>query len=246
MDLTNKTLIVTGASRGLGRALALELARVGVNLVLSARTPEPLQETQAHVSRLGVKAEVVVGDAAVAQTVQEMVMTAQSLGNFYGFIHNAGVLNPGPLLWELSENQWFEVIDSHLNAGYQLIRQSVPQLLQAGSGIAVFVGSGAASSNLAGIGAYAVAKAALEHLARQLATEAPQITSFVYRPGVVETHMQQQARTAVGGGSQVLHRVFRGYQQQGILRTPQEAAAALVRILTDNPRSFHGKIANFP
>jgi len=245
MNLTNKTLIVTGASRGIGQALSLELARVGVRLVLNARTPEPLQETQACVSALGVEALSVAGDVACAQTVQALVEAARKLGNFHGFIHNAGVLNAGPLLWELQEFQWREVLDSQLLAGYQLIRYAVPQLLEPGGGVAVFLGSGAASSNLAGIGAYAVAKAALEHLARQLAAEAPQIVSFVYRPGVVETRMQQEARTAAGGGAKALHRVFRGYQKQGMLRSPQEAALALVRILTDNPRQFHGKIATF-
>jgi NAD(P)-dependent dehydrogenase (short-subunit alcohol dehydrogenase family) len=245
MNLTNKTLIVTGASRGIGQALSLELARVGVRLVLNARTPEPLQETQARVSALGVEALSVAGDVACTQTVQALVEAARKLGNFHGFIHNAGVLNAGPLLWELQEFEWREVLDSQLLAGYQLIRYAVPQLLQAGGGVAVFLGSEAASSNLAGIGAYAVAKAALEHLARQLAAEAPQIVSFVYRPGVVETRMQQEARTAAGGGAKALHRVFRGYQEQGMLRSPQEAALALVRILTDNPRQFHGKIATF-
>ena len=192
---------------------------------------------------LGVEAQVVAGDVGEAKTVQALVEAAQELGNFHGFIHNAGVLNAGPLLWELQEFQWREVLDSQLLAGYQLIQKAVPRLLEADGGVAVFIGSRAADSNLAGIGAYCVAKAALEHLARQLAAEAPQVVSFVYRPGAVETRMQQEARTATGGGAKEIHRVFRGYQEQGMVRSPQEAALALVQILSDNPRQFHGKIA---
>ena len=245
MNLRNKTLIVTGASRGIGQALSLELARAGVNLVLCARSPESLEETHLAVRALGVAAIAVPGDVVSAKTVQALVSAAQELGNFHGFIHNAGVLNAGPLLWELKEERWREVLDSQLLAGYQLIRASVPLLLETGGGVAVFLGSEAAELNLAGIGAYAVAKAGVEHLARQLAAEAPQIVSFIYRPGPVETQMQQSARTASGGGAKALHRVFRGFQEQGMLRSPQEAASALVRILTDNPHRFHGKIATF-
>ena len=171
------------ASRGIGQALSLELARAGVNLVLCARSPESLEETHLAVRALGVAARAVPGDVVSAQTVQALVTSAQELGNFHGFIHNAGVLNAGPLLWELKEERWREVLDSQLMAGYQLIRASVPLLLETSGGVAVFLGSEAAESNLAGIGAYAIAKAGVEHLARQLAAEAPQIVSFIYRPG---------------------------------------------------------------
>lgn len=83
-----------------------------------------------------------------------------------------------------------------------------------------------------------------EHLARQLAAEAPQVTSFVFRPGATETRMQEQAREAVGGGAEVLHQVFRGYQRRGQLDSPEDAAQTLVRLLTRNPRRYHGKIAS--
>ncbi len=245
MRLRQTTWIVTGASRGIGRALALALARRGARLVLSARHAAPLAEVAGEVRELGTEAVPVEGSAGQAEVAGRLVRAAVGLGNFAGFVHNAGVLHAGPLLWELPEPHWDEVMEANLKAGYQLVRFAVPELLKQGGGVAVFFGSGAAESNLPGIGAYAVAKAAEEHLARQLAAEAPEIVSFVYRPGVVETRMQAEARAAEGGGAEVLHRVFRGYKEQGVLLKPEDAARALVRILEADPRRFSGRVATW-
>jgi NAD(P)-dependent dehydrogenase (short-subunit alcohol dehydrogenase family) len=169
------------------------------------------------------------------------VANALKIGNFHGFIHAAGVLNPGPFLWELPPDHFQEVLDSHVAAAYQLIRAAVPPLLVQGQGLAVFFGSYAAVSNLPGIGAYNVAKAAEEHLARQLAQEAPQIVSFVFRPGVTETRMQVQAREAEGGAADLLRRHFRGYLHNGSLATPEQAARRLLTYLLNDPRRYHGR-----
>ncbi|GGM96303.1 dehydrogenase [Thermus composti] len=239
-----KTLILTGASRGIGRALALELAKAGYDLVLNARSEGPLREVAQAVEALGAKAAHVAGSVGKGEVARALVERAEALGNFHGYIHNAGVLHPGPLLFELAEELFMEVLEANLLAGYQLARFAYPALRRKGEGLAVYVGSGAAETNLPGIGAYAVAKAAEEHLARQLAAEAPEVTCFVYRPGVVETAMQRQAREAQGSAAAVLHRVFRGYKEEGLLLTPEEAAKALVRLLS-KARAFHGKIATW-
>lgn len=243
-ELTGKTLIITGASMGIGRALALELAGIGVNLVLNARHAPALEKAAAACAVPGIKVRPVAGNIARSGTATEMVNQAQALGGFFGFIHAAGVLNPGPLLWELSPRKFQEVLGSHVTGAYQLIRAAVPALLQQREGLAVFFGSGAAEALIPGIGAYCAAKAAEEHLARELAAEAPVITSFVFRPGATETRMQRQARNSTGGGSENLHRRFGGYKDRGELSTPEAEARALVRILINQPRHFHGKIAD--
>jgi NAD(P)-dependent dehydrogenase (short-subunit alcohol dehydrogenase family) len=241
-ELTGKTLIITGASRGIGRALALELAHHGVNLVLNARHQPPLAEVVAACQGLGVKVGQVAGDAAAAAVADAMVATALDLGEFYGFIHAAGVLHPGSFLWELPPERFQEILESHLLTAYQLVRAAVPPLLRRGEGLAVFFGSYAAEGNLPGIGAYNIAKRALEHLARQLAQEAPQIVSLVFRPGATETRMQEQAREAEGGAAEILHREFRGYLESGILDTPEQAARRLLKYLLNDPRRHHGRI----
>jgi len=239
-----KTLILTGASRGIGRALAMALAQAGYNLVLNARSEAPLQAVLEEVRSLGVAGKAVVGNAAKSEVARALVTQAEALGGFFGYIHNAGVLHPGPLVFELAEPLFMEVLEANLLAGYQLARFAYPLLRQQGEGVVVYVGSGAAESNLPGLGAYAVAKAAEEHLARQLAAEVPEVACFIYRPGVVETDMQRQAREAQGSAAPVLHQVFRGYKEGGLLLSPEQAAQALVRLLP-RARSFHGKIATW-
>jgi NAD(P)-dependent dehydrogenase (short-subunit alcohol dehydrogenase family) len=240
--MQGKTLIITGASLGIGRALARELAGHGVNLVLNARHQPALGEAAAECADLGVKVEQIQGNAAAAEVAETMVAKALKMGGFHGFIHAAGVLHPGPFLWELSPEQFQEVLESHVVAAYQLVRAAVPPLLRQGEGLAVFFGSHAAVSNLPGIGVYNIAKAAEEHLVRQLAQEAPQIVSFVFRPGVTETRMQEQAREAVGGAAEILHQHFRRYQKEGALESPTAAARCLLKYLIDEPRRYHGRI----
>jgi len=241
-SLKGKTLIITGASRGIGRALALGLAEKGANLVLSARGEERLAATAAEVAAKGVSVAHHAGDVASSQTAARLVELARELGGFYGFIHNAGVLHAGPLVWEMPEQLWREVVDTSLTGGYLLTRHALPHLLDAGDGVAVFVGSGAAEYNLPGIGAYAVAKAAEEHLARQVAAEAPLIASFAFRPGVVDTDMQEQARQASGGAAEQLHQIFGGYKEKGVLISPERAADYLIQVLLADPHRYSGKV----
>lgn len=245
MELKHRTFIITGASAGIGKALAVQLSREGSNLVLNAREPEPLARAAGECEASGVVVDYLAGDAGLDRTGADVVAKAVRIGGFSGFVHNAGVVRPGPYLWELAEDHFNEVLAANLVGGYQLIRYAVPELLKQGKGIAVFVGSAAADITLPGIGAYSVAKAAEEHMARQLAEEAPEIVTLVYRPGVVDTRMQAQAREAAGGAAKFLHREFRAYKDRGMLISPEDAAGALVRIMARNPVKFHGKICTW-
>ncbi|GIW24541.1 SDR family NAD(P)-dependent oxidoreductase [Meiothermus sp.] len=244
MKLKNQTFIITGASRGIGEALALELAKAGANLVIGARNAKALEFVRNEVQSLGVRCESVAGSAAHSAVAEALVAAAMQIGHFVGFIHNAGVLNAGPLAYELIEAQYDEIMDSNVKGGYQLARFAYPPLIRQPGSVAVFLGSGVAEHNIPGMGIYAIAKAAEEHLARQLALEAPEVTCFTYRPGIVETEMQRQLREAQGSASETLRPLFRGYQSQGRILTPEQSAKALVRILEGDPRRFHGKIAS--
>jgi len=244
-ELKGKTLILTGASRGIGRALALQLAEAGVNLVLNARDATLLNDVASDCRNFGMRPIALSGSAADGATASKLVDAALDLGHFHGFIQVAGVLHPGPFLWELSEARFNEVFAASVTASYQMIRCAVPELLKRGGGLAVFFGSGAAEKIIPGIAAYCSAKAAEEHLVRQLAAEASQITTFIYRPGVVETRMQQQARTSTGGASPELRHTFWGFKERGELLSPEASAKALAAILTSNPRRFQGGTATW-
>lgn len=242
--VTNKTLILTGASSGVGRALALDLARAGARLVLNARGEGPLRETLAacEAASDGPHA-LVAGSAADMATATALAEAALKLGDFGGFIHCAGTLHPGPTLWEMPETDFDSVFAAATTAAHRLARACMPHLLERGEGLAVIVGSPAADMILPGIAAYCGAKAGLEHLTRLLADEAPEITTFVYRPGIVDTPMQTQARESEGGAAERLQSIFKPWKEKGHLLTPEQSAAALAAILTIDPRRFHGLTA---
>jgi len=223
----------------------LELARVGVNLVLNGRNLLPLSEVAAYCRASGGKVEAVAGNAASHVVAKKLVDMAGKSGNFTGFIQVAGVLQPGPKLHELSEIGFREVFAASVMATYQMIHAAVPRLLEQGRGLAVFFGSGAAERSVPGIGAYCAAKAAEESLVRQLAVEVGEVTSFIYRPGVVETRMQQQARDSRGGASAELREIFHGFRERGELLTPEQSARSLIHILANDPGRFHGQIATW-
>jgi NAD(P)-dependent dehydrogenase (short-subunit alcohol dehydrogenase family) len=241
----NKTLIITGASRGIGRALALDLAARGTGLVLSARHEPGLQEVAALCRKQGGRAEYVAGSAADADVAERLVLRGNDLGGFYGFVHAAGVLAPGPSAWELPEPRFGEVMDAAVKAAYQLARFSYPPLLRLGRGLAVFFGSGAAAKPLPGTAAYCAAKAAEEHYMRQLAAETEVVTAFVYRPGIVETLMQEQGRTAEGGQARAVRSAFGPWKEQGMLATPEASAAGLVSLLKRPATELHGNTFDY-
>jgi NAD(P)-dependent dehydrogenase (short-subunit alcohol dehydrogenase family) len=238
---TNKVYILTGASMGFGRAVALAMADKGCGLVLNARTPGLLSQV-AEACRTA-RVDYVAGSATDEAVCQEAVAKAVALGDYGGFIHAAGVFHPGPHLWELDKVRADEIVGANFTAALNLVRFGVPPLLDQGGGLAVFVGSGASQLHNPGIGVYSAAKAAEEHLALQLAVEAPDIISFVYRPGLVDTRMQQQGRRADGGASQRVRTEFKAFMDQGMLLSPEESARAFM-IALENASLHHGRIAD--
>ncbi|WP_029896472.1 SDR family NAD(P)-dependent oxidoreductase [Desulfohalovibrio reitneri] len=236
-----KTFVVTGASSGIGRALAIRLAESGASVVLNARRQGLLEETEDACVEHGVRANSVPGDIADPDVARRLVDRALDCGDFSGFFHVAGVFSPGPYLWELDEAGFDAIMDSSVKGAWSMTRAAVPQLIKRRGGLACFFGSGAAEIVQPGIGAYCAAKAAEEHLCRQLAAEAPRVAAFVYRPHVVETRMQEQAREAQGGAAEELHKLFRSWKEEGRLITPEQAAQGVLDLIGEDPGKLTGK-----
>jgi NAD(P)-dependent dehydrogenase (short-subunit alcohol dehydrogenase family) len=244
-EISGKTIIVTGASGGIGRALALALAGEKAGLVLNARNPEGLEKIAEECKKEGNRIDLLPGSAASPEVAGELVKKAIALGTFYGFIQAAGVLHPGPAVWDLSGAEFCEILEASVTASFEMARAAFPHLIEAGGGVAVFFGSGAAERVIPGMGAYCAAKAAEEHLVRNLAAETPEIVSFVFRPGIVNTPMVQSAIRAQGRASKGLREQFSAYERNDEILDPMVPARALVSILGKNPRQFHGKIATW-
>jgi NAD(P)-dependent dehydrogenase (short-subunit alcohol dehydrogenase family) len=177
--------VITGASQGLGAALAAELDRRGWDLVVDARHSEALEATPGH---------RVPGDITDQAHREELAQTAQRLGGASLLVNNASTLgaSPMPLVADLSPRILAETLDTNVVAPHALTRSLLPQLLASG-GTVVNVTSDASVEAYVGWAAYASSKAALDHLTRILAAEQPTLHVYAVDPGDMRTQMHQDA-----------------------------------------------------
>ncbi|HWV82865.1 MAG TPA: SDR family NAD(P)-dependent oxidoreductase [Hyphomicrobiaceae bacterium] len=194
--LANRIALVTGASRGIGRAVAIGLAREGAHVVLLARTVGGLEEVDDEIRAFGGTATLVNLDLRQSDKVDALGPTLyQRWGKLDILVANAGVLGPLSPLAHITGDAWNEVIDVNLTANWRLIRSLDPVLRRADAARAVFVSSGAAAAKNAYWGPYAVSKAGLEALVKTYAQEVAStpIKVNLLNPGPVRTTMRQRA-----------------------------------------------------
>jgi len=186
--------IVTGASRGLGRALAVELAADGWDLVIDARGAGPLGETARRAEQLGARVRCVPGDVAEPEHRRDLVTAACSLGNLGLVVNNAGTLGPSPLprLASVEAGVLAEVLAVNAVAPLALVQLALP-MLRANHGTVVAVTSDAATEAYEGWGAYGASKAALEQFHHVLAAEEPDVVVIRFDPGDMRTKMHHDA-----------------------------------------------------
>ncbi len=198
MELRGAGVIVTGASRGLGAALAEQLGRAGARLVLVARDREALEEVAGRIRLQGGEAHPVVADVAAPETPARLAGTSGALiGPAEVVIHNAGSLGPVPLvpLADTPDAAFEEALATNLLGPFRLTRALVGAMALRGHGTVVLVSSDAASTAYPGWGAYGVSKAALEQLGRiwQVELAAMGVTFLTVDPGEMDTQMHHQA-----------------------------------------------------
>jgi NAD(P)-dependent dehydrogenase (short-subunit alcohol dehydrogenase family) len=190
--------IVTGASRGLGRALAVELARQGAQLVLVARESEELHAAVAEIRAAGGTAHAVAADVGDKQAIHAIAGTAAALvGPIDLLIHNASTLGPTPLrlLLDTECEDLERVLQVNLVGPFRLSKAIAGGMALRGRGTIVHVSSDAATSAYARWGAYSVSKAALDHLGRIWAAELGElgVRVLVVDPGEMDTQMHADA-----------------------------------------------------
>ena len=195
--LAGRIALVTGASRGIGRAVARRYAQEGADLILTARTVGALEELDDEVRAINGKTSLLVPmDLRNMDTIDQL---GAGLYERYGkldiVVGNAGVLGQMSPLHHIDPPAWQEVIDVNLTANWRLIRSLDPLLRQSDAGRAIFVSSGVAQNVRAFWGAYAVSKAALEMLVRIYAQENLQtkIRANLIDPGRTRTRMRATA-----------------------------------------------------
>ena len=198
MDIRDRGVLITGASRGLGAALARELARQGAKLALVARGEGELEEVVGAIRAEGGEAHAIAADVGSKDDVYAIAGAAASLvGDVDLVVHNASTLGPVPLplLADTACEDLEEVLAVNLVGPFRLTKALAGPMLLRGRGLVVHVSSDAATAAYPRWGAYGASKAALDHLARIWAAEldGTGVRFLGVDPGEMDTAMHAAA-----------------------------------------------------
>lgn len=233
MRLEGRVAVVTGASRGIGRAAALALAREGAHVIAVARTQGALEELDDEIGTAGGTATLVPVDLRDVSAVDRLgAALNERWGRLDILIGNAGMLGGLSPLGHVDPKTWETVMAVNVTANWRLIRSLDPLLRASEAGRAIFVTSGAATSHRAYWGTYAVSKAALNALALTYAAETvtTAIRVMLVNPGPLRTRMRAAAMPG---------------EDADTLRTPEDLAPNVVRLAMPDWAET-GKLYDFP
>jgi NAD(P)-dependent dehydrogenase (short-subunit alcohol dehydrogenase family) len=232
-EFAGRIAVVTGASRGIGRAVALELARAGAHVIALARTVGALEELDDDIRASGGNATLVPVDLKDYEALDRLAAAIVARwGKLDILVANAGLLGPLSPLGHVEPKAFDEVMAVNVTSNWRLIRALDPLLKASDAGRALFVSSGAAHKTMAYWGPYSVSKAALQALAMTYAAEnqATNIRVNIINPGPLRTKMRAEAMP----GEDPLS-----------LRTPEDLAPHILR-LAGASATEHGMIFDFP
>jgi NAD(P)-dependent dehydrogenase (short-subunit alcohol dehydrogenase family) len=194
--MSGRVALVTGASRGIGRAAAKALAGEGAHVILVARTVGGLEEVDDEIQRAGGTATLVPLDLKDFPALDRLGASIyERWGKLDAFLGNAGTLGALTPLSNLEPKMFQELIDINVTANWRLIRSLDPLLKKSDAGRALFVTTGAARKHMPFWGAYAITKAALESLVLTYAAEcaSTNVKANLLSPGPMRTRMRAKA-----------------------------------------------------
>lgn len=228
--LQGKVALVTGASRGLGRAIALAYAGEGASLALCARGEEALQAVAEEARALGAQVLAIRGDTSDRHDVERIVsLTLQEYGQIDVLVNNASIfgVSPPPYLLDYPVKDFEQVLKVNAVGPFLVTRQVLGAMLQRGEGAVINVSSSAGVEGYAGWGAYSVSKFALEGLSRVWAEEVSGtgVRVNLVDPGEMDTEMHALAVPDCD------------YE----LGRPEESAAVFVYLASDQAREVNGQ-----
>jgi NAD(P)-dependent dehydrogenase (short-subunit alcohol dehydrogenase family) len=240
-------VLIAGAGRGIGRAIAFAFARQGARLVIAARTYEQLEETRAGCDALGARAIVEPGDVSRDEDVARIAAHAEEkLGGIDVLVNAAGVQGPIGPTHECEPEAWLRALEVNLYGSFLLCHSVTPGMLARGSGRLILLAGGGATSPRAGFSAYAASKAGVVRLAETLAEELrPYVQVNAIAPGLVDTALLDEV-LAAGQRAGAEHERVRGARAGKIASVPAELAAELAVFLSTAPTSLTGKLISAP
>lgn len=239
-------VIISGASRGLGAAVARWLAKAEAGVTLLARSEKDLTMVAEGVRRLGGEPLVCGADVANYDACLSAVgNTIQRFGRIDALVNNAGIVLPIAAVAQCDPADWRYNIEVNLIGPFNLTRAAL-SVLRRQDGRIVNVSSGAANMALETISAYCAAKAALNHFSRVVAAEEAALTVLAVRPGVVDTDMQTYIR-AEGPKAMPADQAayYRRLKVRGELEPPEIPARSIAWLALHAPRQFSGQFLDY-
>jgi len=225
MNLTNKVVLVTGASRGIGRAAALAFARSGCSVVVNYLEKKSQAKAVAQeIKKLGQKALEVQADVADYQAFKKMVATViKKLGRIDILVNNAGlIIQTNQDFQQITDEVWDRTLDVNLKGVFNGIKAVAPIMKKQGQGRIINLASVFGQLGGARVAAYTAAKAAIENLTKGFAKElAPEITVNAVAPAVCQTDMTK------GAGPELIQ-YFQDNTPLKRMAKPEEIAEAIV------------------
>jgi NAD(P)-dependent dehydrogenase (short-subunit alcohol dehydrogenase family) len=194
--LAGRIALVTGASRGIGRAVALAMAREGAHVIICARTTGALEELDDAIQQVGGSATILQLDLKRLEKIDQLGPTLyQRWGKLDILVGNAGFLGALSPIAHVTDDAWTNVMSTNLAANWRLIRTLDPLLQRSDAGRAIFVTSGAARKATAYWGLYAASKVALETIVKTYAAEVSttNVRANLIDPGATRTNMRAKA-----------------------------------------------------
>src|SRR5829696_1809990 len=222
--LEDKATLITGASQGLGRALALAFAREGARVAINARSEESIGPVAEEVEDAGAEVLALGADVSKSADVERMVgETLERFGRIDVLVNNAGLLGPRVRIEEYPEDEWREVIGANLTGSFLVSKAVIPHLPDGGSVI-----NGVSVEGRAEWGAYAVSKFGIEGLTQILAAELAQrkIRVNAVDPGGMRTEMRAAAYPEEDPATRI---------------TPEENTAVFLYLASDRSKDVTGE-----
>jgi NAD(P)-dependent dehydrogenase (short-subunit alcohol dehydrogenase family) len=247
--LDGKVAIITGASRGIGRALSLRFAREGARVVCTARSADLVKDSAAQVRKAGGQAIAVVADAAVETDVRRVVAEGlAAFGKIDTLVNNAGDGGPTRPVQEYTMEDWRYTIDSCLTSSYVCTRFAVPEMIKAGGGAIVNISSGAGRRGLPYRIGYCSAKAGQVGMTFGMALELGPLNIRVncVAPGAVEGDridrvIAGQAEMR-GISAEAMRAMMIGRSPLQRMVTAEDVVDATVFFCSDMARSISGQV----
>jgi len=238
MELENKSIIITGASSGIGAAAALLFANEGANVILGARRESELEALSGAINRGKVRAVYIAGDVKDEDYADALVdLAIKEFGGLDGAFNNAGVVGEMCPVSDMRIDTWNDVISVNLTSAFLAAKAQIPAMKASGQGSIVFTSSfvGFSNGGLPGMGAYAASKAGLIGFAQSLASDhaAEGIRVNTLLPGGTITPMGGEGNPDVLGFVANLHPMRR-------MATAKEIAQVALFLLSDRSSFMTG------